>query len=174
MHELDLFNCARLHDKIVTWMQDADRRSDSGSPLPDWLSENTSPVKTLELLSDSEEIIEVASDDDGAEEKPKTGPKSASRKEQAAKQCRAAPRGRGRRRVLLSSENDDSNDGDSAEDEQPSARKRQKTIVATQQSQKSPSQNRAVLPMKHKVGNGSASQHTLLKIPEGTEQVIRP
>ncbi|CAL8468020.1 g7559 [Coccomyxa elongata] len=157
---------------------DADRRSNSGSPLPEWLSQNTSPVKTLELLSDSDEVVEVASGDDDAEEKHEVGPRSAASGEQAAKKRRAAPRGRGGRRVnrvLLSSENDDSGDEGSAGEEQPSARKRQKTVPATQLSQKSPSQNATRLLKKHKaedsaVGNGSASQQTLQKIAEEAEQ----
>lgn len=181
--ELDILSLHQTaHQNFPGMQDDVDRRSNSGSPLPEWLSQNTSPVNTLELLSDSDEVMEVASGDDGAEEKHEVGPESAASREQAAKKHRAAPRGRGGRRVnrvLLSSENDDSGDEGSAGEEQPSARKRQKTVPATQLSQKSPSQNVAGLLKKHKVedsavGNGSASQQTLQKIPEGAEQVNRP
>ena len=34
-------------------------RTDSDSPLPDWLSQHTSPVKTLEMLSDSDDAVEL-------------------------------------------------------------------------------------------------------------------
>lgn len=115
-------------------------RSKSGSPLPEWLSENNSPVKTLDLLSDSDEVVEVECSENESEEAPRPGPGSAAEASQANKRKRAAP-APGRRkvtRVLLSSENEDSGGDRTAEKSRGSARKKQKqTESATQQSQKS-------------------------------------
>ncbi len=155
---------------------DAGKRSNSGSPLPDWLSENNSPVKALELLSDSDEVLEVASSDDGAEEGAGPGPGSAAEQKEAPRKRgrAAAPQAkRNLNRVLLSSEDNDSDDGEGSGKGQQPVRKRQKTMVATQQSQRLSSQDSAGPSQKapSRKAAGSGGKAALRRIQEEDEQV---
>lgn len=43
---------------MATYLPTQAARSDSDSPLPDWLSQHTSPAKPLEMLSDSDDAID--------------------------------------------------------------------------------------------------------------------
>lgn len=174
-HKVQIFNCNSLG---LVLQADAGRRSNSGSPLPDWLSENNSPVKTLELLTDSDEVLEVASSEDGIEDGPGPGPGSAVAEKQPSKKRgrEAAPQGRRKvQRVLLSSENDSDGGEEGSGKGQQSAEKGQRRLVATQQSQMQSSQDSAgpldrqqPQPRKPAGSNGKAA---LAKIPEEEDQV---
>ena len=110
--------------RIMVLQMDKPPRSRSASPLPDWLSQNSSPAKALEILDDSDDaegLEEPVEEEKDSKEVPV--PSIAEDTEMAENGGKANGAKRGR--TVL----DDSSDSGGHAAHQPSARKRPKTAA---------------------------------------------